>query len=103
MKEHKFRHNFQDSMDPMWNCGSGIETIIHFFLHYANFNTQRQTLFDKIATIDTNILTEKDDSIVSVLLFGKQDREMSCNKSIINATIEFILSSERFSNSLFKY
>ena len=101
LKEHKFRHNFQDSIDPMCNCGSGIETTIHFFLHCANFNTQRQTLFDKIATIDTNILTENDDSIVSVLLFGKQNCEKSCNKSIINATIEFILSTERFSNSLF--
>ena len=26
LKEHKFRHNFQDSRDPMCNCGSGIET-----------------------------------------------------------------------------
>ena len=85
----------------MRNCGSGIETTIHFFLHWANFNTQRQTLFDKIATVDTNILTENDDSIVSVLLFVKQNCEKPCNKSIINATIEFILSNERFSNSLF--
>ena len=101
LKEHKCRHNFQDSIDPMCNCGSGIETTIHFFLHCTNFNTQRQNLFDKIATIDTNILTENDDSIVSVLLSGKQNCEKSCNKSIINATIEFILSTERFSNSLF--
>ena len=101
LKENKFRHNFQDSIDPMCNCGSGIETTIHFFLHCANFNTQRQTLFDKTATIDTNILTENDDSIISVLLFGKQNCEKSCNKLIINAAIEFILSTERFSNSLF--
>ena len=94
LKEHKFRHKFQDSIDLMYNCGSGIETTTHFFLHCANFNTQRQTLFDKIATIGTNILTENNNSIVSVLLFGKQDCEKSCNKSVINATIEFILSTE---------
>ena len=56
LKEHKFRHNFQDSIDPMCSCSSGIETTIHFFLHCANFNIQRQTLFQKLATIDPNIL-----------------------------------------------
>ena len=61
-KEHKFKHNFQDSIDPMCSCSSGIETTIHFFLHCANFNIQRQNLFDKIATIDANFLTENEDS-----------------------------------------
>ena len=41
-------------------AGSGNETTIHFFLHCANFNTQRQTLFNKISTIDANILTENE-------------------------------------------
>ena len=46
-----------------------------FFLHFANSNTQRQTLFDKIATIDANILTENEDSIVNTLVFEKLDSE----------------------------
>ena len=101
LKEHKFKHNFQDSIDPMCSCSSGIETTIHFFLHCANFNIQRQTLFDKIATIDANILTENEDSIVNTLLFGKPNSENSFNKAMRNASIEFILSTERFNNPLF--
>ena len=31
LKEHKFKHNFQDSIDTMCSCSSGIETAIHFF------------------------------------------------------------------------
>ena len=31
LKEHKFKHNFQDSIDPMCSCSSGIEEAIHFF------------------------------------------------------------------------
>ena len=58
-------------MDPMCSRCSDIETTIHFFLHYASFNIQRQTLFDKIATTDANILTENKNSIVNTLLFGK--------------------------------
>ena len=38
LKEHKFKHNFQDSIDQMFSCCSGIETTIHFFLHCENFN-----------------------------------------------------------------
>ena len=47
LKENKFKHNFQGSIDSMCSCSSGIETATHFFLYCANFNTQRQTLFDK--------------------------------------------------------
>ena len=84
----------------MCSCSSGIETTIHFFLHCANFNTQRQTLFDKIATIDANILTENEGSIVNTLLFGKPNSENSFNKAMLNASIEYILSSERFNNPI---
>ena len=85
----------------MYSCSSGIETAIHFFLHCANFNTQRQTFFDKIATIDANILSENEDSIVNTLLFGKPSSENSFNKAMLTASIEFILSTERFNNLLF--
>ena len=85
----------------MCSCSSGIETTIHFFLHCINFNIQRQALFDKIATIDANILSEDEDSIVNTLLFGKPNFENSFNKAMLNASIEYILSTERFNNPLF--
>ena len=84
----------------MRSCSSGTETTIHFFLHCANFNTQGQTLFDKIATTDANILTENEYSIVNTLLFGKPNGENSFNKAMPNASIEYILSTEGFNNQL---
>ena len=101
LKEHEFKHNFQDAIDPMCSCSSGVETTIHFFHHCANFTTQRQTPFDKIANIDANALTENEDSIVNSLLFGKSNSENSLNKTMLKASIEFILSTERFNKSLF--
>ena len=101
LKEHKFRYNFQDSIDPMCSCNSGIETTAHFLLHCPNFNTQRQTLFDKIATIDANILIENENNIINILLFGKPNSEDRFNKQILNAFIAFILSTERFNIPLF--
>ena len=75
----------------MCSCSSGIETTIHFF----------QTLFDKIATIDTDILPENEDSIVNNLLLGKPNSENCFNKAMLNASIEFILSTESFNDPLF--
>ena len=85
----------------MCSCSSGIETKTHFFLHCANFTAQRQTLFDKIAAIDATILTENEDSIINTLLLGRPNSESSFNKAMQNASIEYILSTERFNNPLF--
>ena len=54
-----------------------------------------------MATIDANILTENEDSIVNTLLFEKPNSENSFNKAVLNASMEFILSMERFNNPLF--
>ena len=37
LREHNFRHNFQDSLDPFCNCGRHIETTIHFFPHCSHY------------------------------------------------------------------
>ena len=95
LKEHKFKHKLQDSIDLICSCSSGIETTIHFFLRCATFNIQRQTLVDKIAAIDANILTENS------YLVNKLNCENSFNKAMLNVSIEYILSTERFNNPLF--
>ena len=71
----------------------GIEKTIHFFLHYTNFNTQTQSLFDKMASTDANILTENENGIVNTILYGKPNSENSFNKAVLNASMEFILST----------
>ena len=71
LREHKFRHNFQDSLDPFRSCGRHIETTIHFFLHRLNYSNQRKILFEKISNI----------------------KENAC---IIESTIEYIITTERF-------
>ena len=32
LREHKFKHSFQDSISPICNCGNDVESPIHFFL-----------------------------------------------------------------------
>ena len=51
--------------------------------------------------MDANILTENKDSIVDTLLFGKPNSKNSFNEAMVNASIEYILSTEGFNNPLF--
>ena len=101
LKEHKLKHNFQDSIDPLCSCGNDIESTVHFFLLCPNFTTQRQTLLNKLKSINASIMTENENSVVKTLLFGRPDFLYSTNKEIINATISFILTTKLFSCPLF--
>ena len=42
--DHKFRHCFQDSLNPLCNCGNNTETITHLFS-----TNQVSTLLDKLS------------------------------------------------------
>ena len=41
LREHKFRHNFQDTLNPICSCGDDIETTIHYLLHCPNYLDER--------------------------------------------------------------
>ena len=49
MREHKFRHNFNDTIDPFCLCGTNdIETSEHFLLRCPNYAYLRLKLFDNL-------------------------------------------------------
>ena len=33
LREHKFKHDFQYTLNPVCSCGNNIETLAHFLLH----------------------------------------------------------------------
>ena len=44
LREHKFKHSFQDTLNPFCNCGNEVETSSHYLLHCPNFSNERLTL-----------------------------------------------------------
>ena len=70
LHEHKFRHCFQDTLNPLCEFGKDIESTMHFFLHCTNF------------------------------LIPRQNYGSSLNRLIIISTIEYLISTERFKCSL---
>ena len=48
LREHKFKHSFQDSLNPFCSCGLDIESTAHFLLHCPMYITERHTLLSTI-------------------------------------------------------
>ena len=101
LKEHKFRHNFVDAINPLCSCGNFVESTTHFFLHCTHFSNQRLTLINKIKDIDKRIFDKNDSLITQTLLFGDEKLSITDSKSILEATIQFLISSGRFDSPLY--
>ena len=48
LREHKFKHAFQDTLDPFCSCGLDVETNTHFFLYCPLLTNQRRTLLSTV-------------------------------------------------------
>ena len=55
LNEHKFKHNFQDCVNPLCSCSLEIESLSHFFLHCHHFTNIRATLLDDLQSVDRDI------------------------------------------------
>ena len=49
------------------------ESTMHFFLHCINFLIPRHTLFQKIRNTDDNILSQSEEQLTEILLYGNQN------------------------------
>ena len=96
LREHKFNHNFQDTINPLCPCSLESESTTHFFLRCQNFTDLRKCLMNELIKIDSCILTLDEKSLTKLLLYGDDRYDCKTNKSIILASINFIHSSKRF-------
>ena len=101
LNEHKFRHNFQDCLNPLCSCSLEVETTNHYFLHCHYYNDIRKTLLDTVKEITNICLSDfSDESLVNLLLHGNSIYSLEENKEVIKAFINFILSSQSFAGAL---
>ena len=101
LKEHKFRHNFNDTVSPMCNCGTETETNDHYFLRCPFFNSHRKKLLDSLYEIDISLKGINNTTLVDILLFGSDSYSENINKNILSLTLSFIKSTDRFEKPLF--
>ena len=71
LNEHRFRHNFQDCLNPLCSCSLEVEPTTHFFLHCHNSNQFQQTLLDSVKKIVNDISILTDDALVKPFIIWK--------------------------------
>ena len=74
-------------------CGKGIESTNHYLFQCSSFVKEKEVLKNKFHDIDSSFIDQNENSLRYALLFGKENMNYSDNAHILNAAIEFILST----------
>ena len=101
LNEHRFKHNFNDCINPLCTCSLDIESTVHYFLHCSYYSSARISLLNDLNSVDRTLLSLSDLSLVNVLLYVGPQFDDSQNAYILKSSIKYILISERFSGLLF--
>ena len=99
--EHKFKHSFQDTLNPKCNCGEGIQTTSHYLLHCPDNLQERITVLNAVSRIVPNIFGFNNDQLTEMLLHGKEDFDNINNSSILDATINYLIETKRLDAQFF--
>ena len=97
--EYKFKHNFEDCINPLYICSLEPESNFHFFLCCHHYTILHTDLMNDFKVIDENILRLSESSIVQFLLFSDSKYNLFDNCHILNTSINFVLRSARFKDS----
>ena len=100
LNEHKFRHNFRDTVYTMRSCGAGIETTDHYLFRCQNFTLVRSSFLIRVFEINVEFRNMNDLTLTSLLLFGSEKQTFDVNKKILNLTIQFLKDYGRFDEHL---
>ena len=101
LREHKFRHNFADTVNPLCSCTLETENTEHFFLRCQNNLSARTTLMNELNNISNAINSLNSTDLIRVILYGDKNFDNVTNFKIITATIKFIKTTKRFEEARF--
>ena len=101
LNEHKFRHDFQECLNPLCLCNFEIEDTTHYLLHCQYFSEHRINLINSVNSVFDNFESFSDNNKRDILLYGDRRFDTNKNKIILESTITYIKNTDRFSRSLF--
>ena len=59
-RKHKFKHGFNNTINPICICGGDIESINHLFNHCPKNFEARQALFNNVQDFDKTVLNQNE-------------------------------------------
>ena len=96
LNEHRFRHNFQDCLNPLCSCSLEIEDTSHYLLHCHHFSHHDVDLVNSVKSICDNLDSISDNVKEDLLLYGDWRFDENKNKVIFKATINYIKNTEKY-------
>ena len=79
LRGHKFKHSFQDSLNPLCKCSTEVESTSHFLLYCPIYNNDRSSLLSTIRNIDCKLLENTRCSLTQTLLHGNPSLDIITN------------------------
>ena len=73
----------------------------HYFLHCTLFHAELSTLLNNINEINSRIFNKSESVVTHIQLYGDKSFKDVVNLLILNATIDFVLSTNRFDETLY--
>ena len=101
LREHKFKHSFQDTINPLCSCGYDVVCTEQFLLHCRQFVNERRTLLSTFGNFNYNLLENTSNVLTQTFVWGNVSHSSSDNSKILDTTIGFVLSIKRFDGQLF--
>ena len=99
LREHKFRHNFADTVNSLCSCALAAESTDHFFLRCQNYVSFRTALMNELSSINSEVISI--DPVLLVILYGDKMLTGNSNQQILTATINYIKNTQRVEQYLF--
>ena len=97
LRENKFNHSFQDTLNR-----HDIESSTHFFFDCIFFISERCDLLSAICNLHIKLLGCTNYDFTQTLIFGSTPQVSSNNFKIIETLIDYFLLTKRFDKPLFK-
>ena len=97
LREQKFKHSFQDLLNPVSNCGLVIASSLCYLLHYS-----MHALLSTLKNIDNNLLCLTKPIFITTLLFGSDSFDINTNTNILNATANLVYILKDLTNHFFR-
>ena len=72
LHEHKFRHNFHNTLNALYSCSLEPEITSHYLLRCHKFSSARLVLKNDLNLIDRTISQLNETALASILLFKEK-------------------------------
>ena len=102
LRYYKLKHRFLDSFNRICSSGFDIETTSHFLLHCQNFINERSFHLNNVSRLTKEKLPSCDTSVIKLFLYGDDSLDLVTSTLILNASVDFILSSKRFDGPFYR-